>query len=156
MNRALPMAAMVLSLAAAAPAGAVETPRPGAADPRIKTVDYDPQDVVRLVGALRTATQIRFSAEETIEHVALGDASGWEVAPETNILFVKPSAPGAPTNLIVTTRTAEGDARHDRPGAAVPVLDQRLQLRVGSPADRGAICRAHARDRIEAARVERA
>jgi type IV secretion system protein VirB9 len=112
MNRTLPIAVLVLSLAAAAPAGAVETPRPGAADPRIKTVDYDPQDVVRLVGALRTATQIRFSAEETIQHVALGDASGWEVAPETNILFVKPSAPRAPTNLIVTTRTAEGEARH--------------------------------------------
>ena len=68
---------------AASSAGAVEVPRPGSADPRIKTIDYDPQQVVRIVGAFRTATQIRFSPEETILHVALGDTSGWEVAPET-------------------------------------------------------------------------
>lgn len=93
-------------------AAAVETPRPGAADPRIKTIDYDPDQVVRLVGAFRTATQIRFAADETILHVALGDTSGWEVAPETNILFAKPTALGRPTNLIVTTRAAEGRTRH--------------------------------------------
>lgn len=102
----------ILVVAAAAPALAVETPRAGAADPRIKTIDYDPLQVVRIVGVFRTATQIRFSAEETILHVALGDTSGWEVAPETNILFAKPTAPRAPTNLIVTTRTASGETRH--------------------------------------------
>ena len=100
------------ALAAATPALAVETPRPGPTDPRIKVVDYDPQQVVRVVGAFRTATQIRFGADETILHVALGDTSGWEVAPETNILFAKPTGPRAPTNLIVTTRTAAGETRH--------------------------------------------
>jgi len=106
-----------------APARAVQTPRPGTADPRIKTIDYDAQQVVRIVGAFRTATQIRFGAEETILHVALGDTSGWEVAPETNILFVKPTTARAPTNLIVTTRTGSGETRHytfeltARPGA---------------------------------------
>jgi len=104
--------AAILAVATAAPALAVETPRAGAADPRIKTIDYDPLQVVRIVGVFRTATQIRFSAEETILHVALGDTSGWEVAPETNILFAKPTAPRAPTNLIVTTRTVAGETRH--------------------------------------------
>ena len=104
-----------LALAAAlsiSPARAGEVPRAGSADPRIKTIDYNPQQVVRIVGAFRTATQIRFSPEETILHVALGDTSGWEVAPEANILFAKPTAPRAPTNLIVTTRTAAGETRH--------------------------------------------
>lgn len=95
-----------------APALAVETPRSGPADPRIKTIDYDPQQVVRIVGAFRAATQIRFAADEAILHVALGDTSAWEVAPETNILFVKPVAPRAPTNLIVTTRAPSGQTRH--------------------------------------------
>jgi len=104
--------ALAAPLLLAAPALAVQTPRPGTADPRIKTIDYDPQQVVRIVGAFRTATQIRFGAEETILHVALGDTSGWEVAPETNILFVKPTTARAPTNLIVTTRTGDGDTRH--------------------------------------------
>lgn len=105
-------AALLVSALLAAPAAAVETPRPGAADPRIKTVDYDPQQVVRIVGVFRTATQIRFAPDETILHVALGDTSSWEVAPETNILFAKPVAARAPTNLIVTTRTEGGETRH--------------------------------------------
>ncbi|HEX7947556.1 MAG TPA: P-type conjugative transfer protein VirB9 [Phenylobacterium sp.] len=111
-----PVLLLTLAIAAplllGAPAHAVQTPRPGPADPRIKTIDYDPQQVVRIVGAFRTATQIRFAPEETILHVALGDTSGWEVAPETNILFVKPTTARAPTNLIVTTRTGGGDTRH--------------------------------------------
>jgi len=111
MIRTLAAAALVAALLAA-PAAAVETPRPGAADPRIKTVDYDPQQVVRIVGVFRNATQIRFAPDETILHVALGDTSGWEVAPETNILFAKPVVARAPTNLIVTTRTAGGETRH--------------------------------------------
>lgn len=113
MRRAVPVLALTLSLAGATlPANAVETPRPGREDPRIKTVDYDPQQVIRIVGAFRTATQIRFSPEETIQHVALGDTSGWEVAPEGAILFAKPSAVRAPTNLIVTTRLPDGETRH--------------------------------------------
>lgn len=112
MMRRLGLVLAAAAMAVAAPALAVETPRAGAADPRIKTVDYDALQVVRIVGRFRTATQIRFSAEETILHVALGDTSSWEVAPETNILFVKPTAPRPPTNLLVTTRTAGGETRN--------------------------------------------
>jgi type IV secretion system protein VirB9 len=106
------LAASLLLAGHAAPAAAVEIPRPGPADPRIKVVDYDPQQVVRIVGVFRTATQILFSPDETILHVALGDTSGWEVAPEDNVLFAKPKAVRAPTNLIVTTRSAAGATRH--------------------------------------------
>lgn len=112
MIRRLAPLLLALAMFAARPAFAVETPRAGPADARIKTIDYDPEQVVRLVGVFRTATQIRFAAEETILHVALGDTSGWEVAAETNILFAKPIAGRAPTNLLVTTRTATGEARH--------------------------------------------
>lgn len=104
--------ALVILALHAAPAAAVEVPRPGPADPRIKLVDYNPQQVVRIVGAFRAATQILFSADETILHVALGDTSGWEVAPEKNVLFAKPTAVRAPTNLIVTTQVPGGATRH--------------------------------------------
>ena len=109
---AISLLAASVALAPLRPAQAEATPRPGLADPRIKTVDYDPEQVVRLVGAARSAMQVRFSPEETILHVALGDSSVWEVAPEKNLLFVKPVAVKAPTNLIVTTQTAGGDRRH--------------------------------------------
>jgi len=110
-RRAIAAATIVAALSAS-PALAIETPRAGPSDPRIRTIDYDPQQVVRIVGVFRTATQIRFSPTETILHVALGDTSSWEVAPETNILFAKPTTPRAPTNLIVTTRTEAGETRH--------------------------------------------
>lgn len=89
---------------AATPAGAVDVPKPGRADPRVKWVNYDPWQVYRVVGTFRTATQIILGPGEEIEHVALGDTVSWEVAAEANILFVKPREKGTPTNLIVTTR----------------------------------------------------
>jgi type IV secretion system protein VirB9 len=111
MIRPIVLAALA-ALCLCAPAWAVETPRPGQADPRIKTVDYDPQQVVRLVGAFRTATEIQFGDGEAIGHVALGDTTGWDVVAEKNILFAKPKAVRAPTNLIVTTSAADGATRH--------------------------------------------
>jgi type IV secretion system protein VirB9 len=111
MSRRLALTLAAL-LAVASPALAVETPRPGLADPRIKTVDYDPLQVVRVVGVFRTATQILFSDGETIQHVALGDTSGWDVVAEKNILFAKPKAVRAPTDLIVTTIAGAGETRH--------------------------------------------
>ncbi|MCR5879662.1 P-type conjugative transfer protein VirB9 [Phenylobacterium sp. J367] len=112
MNLRAALLIAALALLAGAPATAAETPRPGRADPRIKTIDYDPQQVVRIVGTFRSATQIRFADDETILHVALGDTSGWEVAPEGNLLFAKPTTVRPPTNLIVTTRLSGGGARH--------------------------------------------
>ncbi len=91
------------ALFAAAPASALDTPKSGPSDPRIKIVDYDPWAVVKITGVFRTATQILLGADETILHVAVGDATGWDVAAEKNILFVKPKAARPPTNLIVTT-----------------------------------------------------
>ena len=105
MMRKLLAAAACAALAAAAfPAAAGDIPKPGQADPRMREVDYDPKDVVRIVGTFRTATQIIFGPGEEIQHVALGDTVSWEVAAETNILFIKPRERGTPTNLIVTTR----------------------------------------------------
>src|SRR3990167_7863607 len=99
------MAALLLSATPPA-AQALDAPKAGSSDPRIKVIDYDPWAVVKVVGVFRTATQILLGEDETILHVALGDATGWDVAAEKNILFVKPKAPRAPTNLIITTNRA--------------------------------------------------
>lgn len=94
---------MAGALVSASPASALDTPKSGPSDPRIKVVDYDPWAVVKITGVFRTATQILLGPDETILHVAVGDVTGWDVAAEKNILFVKPKAARAPTNLIVTT-----------------------------------------------------
>ncbi|WP_340644177.1 TrbG/VirB9 family P-type conjugative transfer protein [Phenylobacterium sp.] len=103
---------LVVILMLNAPAAlAAQTPTPGAADPRVSYVDYDPWQVVKLSGALRTALQVQFAPDETIANVAVGDSSGWEVAADGASLFLKPKAPGDPTNLIVTTRKG-AEMRH--------------------------------------------
>lgn len=87
----------------AAPVFAEDTPRGGPSDPRVKFVEYQETQVYRIVGTFRTATQIVLGADETIEHVALGDTVSWEVAVAGHILFLKPRERAGPTNLIVTT-----------------------------------------------------
>jgi type IV secretion system protein VirB9 len=84
-------------------AHAVEVPRGGPSDPRVKFVEYEETEVYRIVGTFRAATQIVLSDDETIQHVALGDTVSWEVAVAGHILFLKPRERAGPTNLIVTT-----------------------------------------------------
>ena len=95
-------------LAASAPAFAGETPHPTAQDNRIRQVVYSDAQVFRVVGVFRSATQIVFSAGESVEHVALGDTVSWEVAPAENSLFIKPRELAGSTNLIVLTRSSTG------------------------------------------------
>lgn len=98
--------AMLLS---GSPIMAGETPQPTAQDNRIREVVYDENQVFRIVGVFRSATQIVFSPGERVEHVALGDTISWEVAPAENSLFIKPRERAGPTNLIVITRSVTGN-----------------------------------------------
>jgi type IV secretion system protein VirB9 len=140
--RALATATLAVVLMAGPPAAwALDTPRPGPSDPRIKVVDYDPWAVVKVTGVFRTATQIVLGEDETILHVALGDTSGWEVAAEKNILFVKPKAARGPTNLIVTsgragaTRTYTFELSTRAGSAGRQTADTVFGLRFRYPAD---------------------
>jgi type IV secretion system protein VirB9 len=88
----------------AVPAGAVE-PHPGAGDPRIYEVLYDPSEVVELHGALGFQLSLEFDPAERIENVAIGDSLGWQVTPnrKANLLFLKPMALRPNTNMTVVT-----------------------------------------------------
>ena len=101
----------VLALGAASFGHGAETPRPGALDARVRSTDYDPSQVVRIAGAWRTASQILFAPDETITHVALGDASGWDVVADGGVLFLKPRAAHGVSDMIVTTRRPGGVTR---------------------------------------------
>lgn len=93
-----------LSLLFAVPAMAEDIPSRGQHDSRIRLVDYNPDQVVRINGVFRAASQIMFGEGETITTVALGDTVSWEVAPAENSLFIKPRESAPPTNLLVVTR----------------------------------------------------
>ncbi len=98
-------AVLAVGVALAGPALATETPRPGATDPRIRTVAYDPDQVVRLTGYFGIQTMLEFAPDERIENVSIGDALGWQVTPnkKANLLFLKPLDRTAATNMTVVT-----------------------------------------------------
>jgi type IV secretion system protein VirB9 len=80
-------------------------PRPGAGDPRMRWVRYDPDQVVNLRGAMGYQFPIQFGEDERIENVSIGDGTGWQVTPNhrADVLFLKPMMPRAVTNMTVFT-----------------------------------------------------
>ena len=94
-------AAFALALATATMATAPAV----ADDPRLIELEYNPAQVVRINGKARVQATIMFAEDEVIENVAIGDSQSWQVTPNkrANLLFVKPLADNAVTNLTVVT-----------------------------------------------------
>ncbi|GHH25664.1 P-type conjugative transfer protein VirB9 [Sphingomonas glacialis] len=85
------------------PAYASQTPVSGGKDARVRNVNYDPDQVVTIVGSFRHAIEIQFGPGETVTQAALGDTVSWQIAPVGNIVFLKPRERAGGTNLIVVT-----------------------------------------------------
>lgn len=66
---------------------------------------YAENEVVTVQGRANVQAVIRFNENEHIENVAIGDAQSWQVTPNkrANLLFVKPLADRAATNMTVVT-----------------------------------------------------
>lgn len=79
------------------------TPPQGKFDPRVRVVDYNPMNVVRLSTFYGVSTHVQFADGETIRDVAIGDDQAWKVVPRGNHLFIKPQATKADTNVTVVT-----------------------------------------------------
>ena len=87
------------------PLAAQVQPQPGTGDPRIQTVLYDSDQVVRLQGTPGYQIDVEFASDEQIENVAVGDSAAWQVTPNRrgDHLFVKPIMSGVTTNMTVVT-----------------------------------------------------
>jgi type IV secretion system protein VirB9 len=96
MIRTVSFAALALLASTAAVAGT---------DSRIRSVAYDPEQIVRIVGKSGIQSTIEFAADEKIENVAVGDSSKWQITPNrrASLLFVKPLAAHSRTNMTVVT-----------------------------------------------------
>lgn len=92
-----------------AAAHASVTPKPGLKDPRIQTVDYDPDEVVAVRVALGYFLTIALSPDERVENVALGNSAVWQAMANhrADHLFVKPMQGASTTNLTVVTDARE-------------------------------------------------
>jgi type IV secretion system protein VirB9 len=104
----IPRRRLIATLAAIgsfSPALAAQTPTSGRLDPRVTSVVYQPNNVVRVFATYGISTMIIFDEDETFETVALGDTESWDVVPtdKGNILFIKPKARDVTTNMNVVT-----------------------------------------------------
>lgn len=98
MKRLLLIALLVPTLALAE-----LTPHKGEFDPRVRVVDYNPMNVIKLSTFYGVSTHVQFAETETIKDVAVGDDQAWKVVPRGNHLFIKPQATKADTNVTVVT-----------------------------------------------------
>jgi len=86
------------------PAAAQIRPQPGAGDPRIQVIDYDPNQVIQIQAAPGYQVTLEFGSDEQIENVAVGDSGAWQVSANRSggHIFLKPLQPIA-TNMTVVT-----------------------------------------------------
>ena len=84
---------------------AARLPEPTGADAHIQSVLYQPDEVIRLQGALGWQIMLEFGTDERIENVSIGDALVWQVTPNKKArdLFLKPLVKNAATNMTVVT-----------------------------------------------------
>lgn len=85
---------------------ASQIPQGFASDPRVKRVNYDPNNVVTLHGQHQVDTAIEFDKEESILLVESGDSTAWLTEINKNVpymLYLKPALPTSDTNLMVVT-----------------------------------------------------
>lgn len=91
------------SIAIANHAHAVQQSHEIAADSRVRTFVYDPNEVFIFTGHYRYQSSIELSPEETIQSVSVGDSFGWQIVPSGSRIFLKPTEPDATTNMTVIT-----------------------------------------------------
>jgi type IV secretion system protein VirB9 len=107
MIRSIIASLTMLALAPVASAQPVESPQDIAKprDPRIRVIDYDPDQVYAITGHTGYQMTIEFEPGEKIETVGIGDSSGWQVTPNgsATLLFLKPMAVSAATNMALVT-----------------------------------------------------
>lgn len=123
MTRALLFPGLFLAAACGlvVPSFAEVAPSSLGADARVRSVLYNPVDVIRLDTQLRVNTAIELGAAERIESVLLGDSEAFEVEVLSNrsTVSVKPLISGAETNMTIytgrrsiTMALSEGQARN--------------------------------------------
>jgi len=97
---------LLAALAIASPAAlaAQVVPQPSGGDPRVQSVEFQPDQVVALAVAPGYQMMLEFAPDERIESVAVGDATAWQVTPNRSgdRVFIK-ALQALPSNLTVVT-----------------------------------------------------
>jgi len=144
------------------PAAAIQTPRTAQQDNRVRFVDYQPYNVTKIVGTLRSAVEVEFAEDEEIAHVALGNTVAWDVAPAGHILFLKARENHPLTNMSVVTTKRDGSKRSYqmeltiRDGTVAQGVDTYFYVKYRYPSDEALKSRQEAAAQAETARAAEA
>jgi type IV secretion system protein VirB9 len=84
-------------------ASAEITPTKGATDSRVRVVEYNRDEVVKLATYYGVSTHIEFAPNERILDKGLGDEKAWTAKDRENHLYLQPKAENADTNITVVT-----------------------------------------------------
>jgi type IV secretion system protein VirB9 len=85
------------------PVSADEMPMRGAADSRIRTVLYSPDEVVRLYGFVGYHLDLEFASDEAFVGLSAGDPEAVTYSAHENVLTLRPKAANSQMNLTVST-----------------------------------------------------
>ncbi|WP_332066276.1 P-type conjugative transfer protein VirB9 [Bartonella sp. CB189] len=80
-------------------------------DNRIRFVSYDPYNVTKIIGSIRSSVQIEFADDEEVTHIGIGNSVAWQVAPAGHFVFLKPREIQPITNLQIVTSRQDGTKR---------------------------------------------
>lgn len=97
----LPVALLVL----ASPAAAQVEPQPGEGDPRLQTVEFDANKVIRLSVASGVQMMVELAPGERIETIAVGDSTAWQISAgkRGDFFFVKNVSAETLTNMTIVS-----------------------------------------------------
>jgi type IV secretion system protein VirB9 len=95
--------ALLVGILSATTLHAETQPIPSATDTRIRSADYDPEQVYRLSGRVGYQLTLIFAANESFIGLAAGDSEALSFEAQANLLFIKPRATRVTTNLTVLT-----------------------------------------------------
>lgn len=102
------MKSILLAVSLLVPAGtalAMDIPKPGRHDPRVRYVDYNPADVVKLVAHFGYQIDIVLAEGESVlpRGIFMGDKDAWTFATQGNHVLVKPKEENGRTNMTILT-----------------------------------------------------
>lgn len=105
MTRASTLRHALTRLALGSALGVAVLSAPVQADDRLVDHEFKDNEVITIPGRTSVQATIAFGQNESIENVAVGDSSKWQITPNkrADLLFVKPLESTARTNMTVVT-----------------------------------------------------
>ncbi len=101
------MSALLCASVLGSPAWAKQDPLPGRADARMRTLAYNPDQVVHLSTAVGATLVVGFGTKEAVTAVAVTDSKDLKAMPKGNFLFFK-SQEALPLQPVIVLTSTEG------------------------------------------------